>query len=125
VKDFGTSLSPKSTRLRDSRYCPGRPASVPLRQQALEEHPSVREACVIGVPHSDFGERPLALVSPMGSGATADGVIDSAELREFMLSKLEKWMVPDVEVVAEVEKTTVGKFNKTALREQYRDYHAG
>ena len=31
VKDFGTSLSPKSTRLRDSRYCPGRPASVPLR----------------------------------------------------------------------------------------------
>jgi hypothetical protein len=31
VKDFGTSLSPKSTRLRDSLYCPGRPASVPLR----------------------------------------------------------------------------------------------
>ncbi len=31
VKDFGTSLSPKSTRLRDSRYGPGRPASVPLR----------------------------------------------------------------------------------------------
>ena len=31
MKDFGTSLSPKSTRLRDSRYCPGRPASVPLR----------------------------------------------------------------------------------------------
>ena len=24
-------MSPKSTRLRDSRYCPGRPASVPLR----------------------------------------------------------------------------------------------
>ena len=31
MKDFGTSLSPKSTRLRDSRYGPGRPASVPLR----------------------------------------------------------------------------------------------
>ena len=31
MKDFGTSLSPKSTRLRDSLYCPGRPASVPLR----------------------------------------------------------------------------------------------
>ena len=31
VKDFGTSLSPKSTRLRDSLCCPGRPASVPLR----------------------------------------------------------------------------------------------
>ena len=31
VIDFGTSQSPKSTRLRDSRYCPGRPASEPLR----------------------------------------------------------------------------------------------
>ena len=31
VKDFGTSQSPKSTRLRDSHWCPGRPASVPLR----------------------------------------------------------------------------------------------
>ncbi|MFC1350203.1 MAG: hypothetical protein G8D60_12565 [gamma proteobacterium symbiont of Phacoides pectinatus] len=25
VKDFGTSQSPKSTRQRDSRYCPDRP----------------------------------------------------------------------------------------------------
>ncbi|WP_419594695.1 hypothetical protein, partial [Thiolapillus sp.] len=31
VIDFGTSKSPKSTRQRDSHYCPGRPASVPLR----------------------------------------------------------------------------------------------
>ena len=29
VKDFGTSQSPKSTRLRDSHCSPGRPASVP------------------------------------------------------------------------------------------------
>jgi len=31
VIDFGTSKSPKSTRQRDNHYCPGRPASVPLR----------------------------------------------------------------------------------------------
>ncbi|WP_293726012.1 class I SAM-dependent methyltransferase [Thiolapillus sp.] len=31
VIDFGTSKSPKSTRQPDSHYCPGRPASVPLR----------------------------------------------------------------------------------------------
>ncbi|PUD98028.1 MAG: hypothetical protein C3L25_00705, partial [Candidatus Sedimenticola endophacoides] len=28
VKDFGTSQSPKSTRQRDSRYCPDRPALI-------------------------------------------------------------------------------------------------
>ncbi|WP_419636057.1 hypothetical protein, partial [Thiolapillus sp.] len=31
VIDFGTSKSPKSTRQRDRHYCPGHPASVPLR----------------------------------------------------------------------------------------------
>ncbi|WP_419585080.1 hypothetical protein [Thiolapillus sp.] len=31
VIDFGTSKSPKSTHQRDNYYCPGRPASVPLR----------------------------------------------------------------------------------------------
>ncbi|WP_419602724.1 hypothetical protein, partial [Thiolapillus sp.] len=31
VIDFGTSKSSKSTRQRDNHYCPGRPASVPLR----------------------------------------------------------------------------------------------
>ncbi len=31
VIDFGTSKSPKSTHQRDNHYCPGRPASVPLR----------------------------------------------------------------------------------------------
>ncbi|MEW7984136.1 MAG: hypothetical protein AB2812_15560 [Candidatus Sedimenticola endophacoides] len=30
VKDFGTSQSPKSTRQRDSRYCPDRPALITM-----------------------------------------------------------------------------------------------
>jgi len=113
------------TRSKDMIKSGGEWIPALLLEQTLDEHPTVREACVIGVPHSEFGERPLALVSPVRSDSAADAVIDSAELREFMLTKLEKWMVPDVEVVEEVEKTTVGKFNKTTLRDRYRDYHVG
>lgn len=90
-----------------------------LLEQTLEAHDAVREACVIGVPHHEFGERPLALVSQIENGAA----VSADELRDFMLTRLEKWMVPDVELVEVVEKTTVGKYNKTALRQTYRDYH--
>ena len=44
MKDFGTSLSPKSTRLRDSRYCPGRPASVPLRHPIASSAPATQHS---------------------------------------------------------------------------------
>ncbi|PUD97931.1 MAG: hypothetical protein C3L25_14180, partial [Candidatus Sedimenticola endophacoides] len=35
VKDFGTSQSPKSTRQRDSRYCPDRPALITTPSRTL------------------------------------------------------------------------------------------
>ena len=47
-------------------------------------------------------------------GASAD------ELREFLAPNFAKWWLPDrFEFVAEIPKTAVGKFRKTALREQF------
>ncbi|MEW7977921.1 MAG: NYN domain-containing protein, partial [Candidatus Sedimenticola endophacoides] len=37
VKDFGTSLSQKSTRQRDSRYCPDRPALITTPSRTLQQ----------------------------------------------------------------------------------------
>ncbi|MEW7978250.1 MAG: hypothetical protein AB2813_15560 [Candidatus Sedimenticola endophacoides] len=37
VKDFGTSQSPKSTRQRDSRYCPDRPALITTPYRTLQQ----------------------------------------------------------------------------------------
>jgi fatty-acyl-CoA synthase len=46
--------------------------------------------------------------------ATAD------ELREFLAGQFAKWWLPDrFEFVEEIPKTSVGKFRKTALREQF------
>jgi fatty-acyl-CoA synthase len=48
------------------------------------------------------------------ASATAD------ELREFLAPQFAKWWLPDrVEFVDEIPKTSVGKFRKLELREQF------
>ncbi len=84
-------------------------------ENALMGHPAVAEAAVIAMPDERWDERPLAVVVlKQGASATA------LELREFLAGQFAKWWVPDsVEFVDEIPKTGVGKFRKTALREQF------
>jgi fatty-acyl-CoA synthase len=84
-------------------------------ENALMGHPAVAEAAVIAVPDEKWSERPLAVVVFLeGQSATPD------ELREFLAPHFAKWWLPDrFEVVDEIPKTAVGKFRKTALREQF------
>jgi fatty-acyl-CoA synthase len=84
-------------------------------ENALMGHPAVAEAAVIAVRDEKWSERPLAaVVLKAGETATAD------ELREFLAPSFAKWWLPDrIEFVAEIPKTSVGKFRKTALREQF------
>jgi fatty-acyl-CoA synthase len=84
-------------------------------ENALMGHPAVAEAAVIAVPDAKWDERPLAVcVLREGATATPD------ELREFLAPQFAKWWLPDgFEFVQEIPKTAVGKFRKTALREQF------
>ena len=84
-------------------------------ENALMAHPAVAEAAVIAIPDEKWAERPLAVVVlKEGASATAD------ELREFLAPNFAKWWLPDrFEFVPEIPKTAVGKFRKTALREQF------
>jgi len=87
-------------------------------ENALMGHPAVKEAAVIGVPHPKWQERPLAVVV-LNEGAVAH----APELREFLAAKFAKWQLPDGFVFArEIPRTSVGKFLKTALREQFIDW---
>lgn len=87
-------------------------------ENALMAHPAIFEAAVVGVPHPKWDERPLAfVVFQPGQSASKD------DLLQFLSGQFAKWQLPDdVIVVDEVPKTSVGKFLKRALREQYRDY---
>ena len=84
-------------------------------ENALMGHPAVKEACVVGIPHPKWQERPLAAVV-LREGA---GVTDR-ELREFLAEKFARWQLPDAFVFVEaIPRTSVGKFKKMALREQF------
>jgi fatty-acyl-CoA synthase len=73
---------------------------------------------VIGVPHPKWQERPLAVVV-LGEGADAT----PAELKEFLGARFAPWQLPDAFVyVAEIPRTSVGKFLKTELRERFMDW---
>ena len=81
-------------------------------ENALMAHPAVEEAAVIAIPDEQWVERPLAaIVVAQGKSVGED------ELREHLLPLVAKWWLPDVfEFVAEIPKTSVGKFKKSELR---------
>ncbi|HET9400582.1 MAG TPA: long-chain fatty acid--CoA ligase [Candidatus Acidoferrales bacterium] len=87
-------------------------------ENALMGHPAVREACVVGVPHPKWQERPLAVVV-LKENASAT----QQELREFLGTKFAKWQLPDAFVFSDaIPRTSVGKFLKSKLREEYANW---
>jgi fatty-acyl-CoA synthase len=77
-------------------------------------HPKVAEAAVIGLAHPTWSERPVAYVVPR---AEHRGELTAAEIVEYLSSRVAKWWLPDeVRFIDEVPKTSVGKFDKKALR---------
>jgi len=87
-------------------------------ENALMGHPAVKEACVVGVPHPKWQERPLAaIVLKDGKAATCE------ELRNYLAANFAKWQLPDGFVFMDaIPRTSVGKFKKIALREQFADW---
>jgi fatty-acyl-CoA synthase len=85
---------------------------------ALMGHPAVAEAAVIPVKHPKWDERPIAAVV-LKPGQTAS----PAELRAFLAPSFSKFWLPDAfEFVDAIPRTSAGKFKKSALREQFKDY---
>ncbi len=85
-------------------------------ENLLMAHDKVLEAAVIAVPDPKWDERPLACVVP-----SSDDVTES-ELLEHLAQHVAKWQVPDrVEFIAEVPKTSVGKFDKKVLRQRFAE----
>jgi fatty-acyl-CoA synthase len=86
-------------------------------ERALLEHPGVREAAVIAVPHERWGERPAALVVAAGGDEP-----EPAQLADFLRGRVASWWVPDViELVPDLPKTGVGKYDKRRLRAEHAE----
>jgi long-chain acyl-CoA synthetase len=80
--------------------------------EVFYEHPKVKEACAIGIPHPTRGEAvKCCVVLKEGETATAE------EMIEFCKGKLAVYKLPtEVEFRAELPKTNVGKILRKALR---------
>ncbi len=87
-------------------------------ESAILAHPKVSQVAVIAVPHPKWMERPLAIVVPR-EGET----LNEDELKEHLLARYPKWMVPDAFVfVNELPLTSTGKIFKAKLRETYKEW---
>ena len=85
-------------------------------ENTLMGHPAVREACVFGVAHPKWDERPVAAVVVRESHNVTED-----ELREWLAQRIAKWQVPDRFVFIDaIPRTGVGKFLKRELRERYK-----
>lgn len=89
-------------------------------EDIIAHHPGVAEVAVIGVPDEKWGERPLALVIPRpDSGLTEK---DIAHLVKEYADKgvvTKQVVLLKVRFVEVIDKTSVGKVSKVALREKY------
>lgn len=83
-------------------------------------HPKVLEACVIGIPHPKWDERPLAFVVEKPDFV---GQVTKEEIIEYLRPRVAKWWLPDDIVFIEaIPKTSVGKFDKKVLRARHETY---
>ena len=94
-------------------------------ENALMAHAAVKEAAVIGLPHPKWQERPLAAVVKKDGVETSDEQL-RRELLALLAEKFAKWQLPDAIVFVEtIPRTSVGKFMKSRLREEFKDWKWG
>ncbi len=92
-------------------------SSIELENNAVA-HPDIQEACVVGVPHPRWDERPLLFVVPQAGTA-----VDKQALYDFLGQRTARWCLPDdIIVLAELPHTATGKLQKNVLREKYQAY---
>ena len=83
----------------------------------LDDQPGVLESAVIGVPHSDLGEAPVAVIA-----RARDADPNPEAILDTLGSQLARFKVPrKVVVVDELPRNTMGKVQKNVLRDTCAD----
>lgn len=81
----------------------------------LDDQPGVLESAVIGVPHADLGEAPLAVIVP-----AKDTCPDVDAILETLGTQLARFKVPrKIILLDELPRNTMGKVQKNMLRDTY------
>ena len=84
-------------------------------EEALRGHPSVLDACVVGVPDEVWGERVAAWVEPVG------GTFDTEEVDAHLRDMLSADKVPRVwHVEAGLPRNSNGKVDRASVRAAFQ-----
>ncbi len=84
-------------------------------EAALLALPQVRDCAVFGIPHAEFGESIMAVISPQ-PGAT----IDPAELKAELSTRIADYKLPrHIEIRDDLPREDSGKIFKRRLRDPY------
>jgi acyl-CoA synthetase (AMP-forming)/AMP-acid ligase II len=86
-------------------------------RSALERHPAVAGAAVVGRSDERLGETPVAVVELRTPGSA-----DAAELTDYLRTRLARYEIPtDIAIVAELPRTPSGKPDLDAVRRHFSD----
>jgi fatty-acyl-CoA synthase len=103
-------------RLKDGIKSGGEWISSVALEEHLLEHPDVVGAVVIAVADARWEERPLACIQ-LRPGAT----VTVGELRAGLAARVSRWWLPERwAFVSELPLTSVGKYDKRAVRDAYQ-----
>ena len=93
-------------------------SSIDLENAAVG-HPEVAEACVVGIPHPKWDERPiLFIVTNSGEPIEKQSILD------FLASKVAKWWLPDeIVFLKDLPHGATGKLQKFELRDEYANFY--
>jgi acyl-coenzyme A synthetase/AMP-(fatty) acid ligase len=89
--------------------------------RAIEEHPAIKEAAVVGIPDHRLGQIPVAAVT-LHSGTVP---LDVTELRAYLSTKLLPYQVPvKFKVVAAIPRTPLLKPSASEIKELFSESDA-
>ena len=90
-------------------------------ENLLDDQPGVLESAVIAVPHSDFGETPVAIIVP-----NIDKSPNLQQIESEIKLALARYKHPrKIIIVDQLPRNTMGKVQKNILRNEYKELFLG
>jgi malonyl-CoA/methylmalonyl-CoA synthetase len=88
-------------------------------ESLIDSLPGIEESAVVGLPHRDFGEGVTAFVT-----AKPGTTLTEADIMAMLSGQLAKFKLPKrVIILRELPRNTMGKVQKSLMRNEYRDLY--